>query len=84
VGHQLVHGVCAEGDGAEVKALEDHLVLGEGACFVAEHVGYAAELLAHGAGANEGVGNVVVVLDEPGVDGLGHVDVDAETYGDDV
>jgi len=52
VGHQLVHGVCAEGDGAEVKALEDHLVLGEGACFVAEHVGYAAELLAHGAGAN--------------------------------
>ena len=84
MGHELVHGVGAERDGAEMQALEDHLVLGERARLVREHVGDAAELLAHGARADERGRYGLVVLYEPRVDGLGHVQVDAQADRNDV
>lgn len=84
VRYQLIHTINPERNRSQMQPLKNHFILRQSACLVREHIRDATEFLGHGTGAHQGAWDILIMLNEPRVNRLSHVNVDTQTDRDNV
>ena len=69
---------------SQMQFLENHLILCQCPSFVRQKVGHPSQFFRDSGGPGYCPGNVLVLLNAPGIEYFSHVKVDSQAYGNEV